>query len=389
MIKNRLSLRFRLTIWVAVAIWISGFVVIIAFVGTSRARLQNSPQTIASQLEEGGPLGQQLPPQIAGVITERMSAQIQEIAGQQLREISRIAVGSLGLVLVGGALLSYGVAVRALRPLGQMTQTASRLSTERLGERMATDGPQDELHELAVAVNAMLDRLETSFAAQKSFSANASHELRTPLQIIRAEVDVSMADLEDPDLVESADAIRTALGRSEDVITSLLLLARAEQEPATGNVDLAVLVERSMANRERLLGDGAPDLDVVLEPALVRADPATTQLLVDNLVDNAIRHCAPGGRVWVRTDGGALAIANDGDHLDDDEVRRLTERFYRPDRSRSRATGGTGLGLSIVQAIVDANGADLRLTARPEGGLIVEVAFPIPAADVHAPGPTR
>ena len=223
-----------------------------------------------------------------------------------------------GVALAAMALLSLGlgwlIAGRVLRPVHRMTTTARHLSESNLHERIDLDGPDDELKELADTFDAMLDRLETAFSAQRRFVADASHELRTPLSIIRAEVDVTLAD---PDatpgeLRAMAEAIRDATKRTERLIDSLLVLARSDAGSlASEPCDLAAMV-RSAAERVAPAAD-APELglDLELEPALVDGDRPLLERMVANLVDNAVLHNLDRG--WIslhtRTDGNRVRAA--------------------------------------------------------------------------------
>ena len=125
-------------------------------------------------------------------------------------------------------------------------------------------------------------------------------------------------------------------------------------------------------------------LELDLEPAPVLGEQALIERLVGNLVENSIRHNLPDGwfSVKTRTDGdkAVLTVANSGAMLSPEDLERLFERFYRPDKSRSRKTGGFGLGLSIVKSVVAAHGGEVRLAGLAEGGLEVTVTLPSAAA---------
>jgi hypothetical protein len=201
----------------------------------------------------------------------------------------------------------------------------------------------------------MLMRLETAFVAQREFVSNASHELRTPLAIMRAEVDVTLADPEtDADgLRHMAETIRVAITRSEDVIDKLLVLAESGDLVERGAVDLANVV-RGAAERHARAADARGLLfQVDAQPSVVVGDDALLERLADNLVDNAVRYASPDSVIHlevrsVRGDRVTLRVANAGDVIAPEEVPRLFERFYRRGTSRSRHTGGSGLGLAIV-----------------------------------------
>ncbi len=171
--------------------------------------------------------------------------------GAVLEQHARTQVLGAGIVafvllLTAAAILAWTFTGRALRPLHDVTSTARRLSAESLGERIALDGPNDEVAELADTFDAMLDRLQGAFDSQRRFVANASHELRTPLAVIRTELDVTLSDdkADVEELRRMADVVGTAALRAEQLVEALLLLARTDgiglavHEP----VDLAAVV---------------------------------------------------------------------------------------------------------------------------------------------------
>jgi signal transduction histidine kinase len=282
---------------------------------------------------------------------------------------------ALGGTLLVAAALGYLVADHALAPLRRVTGLARRVTQERLGERIAMRGPRDELRELADTVDGMLDRLEAGFEGQRRFVANASHELRTPLTVIRAEVEVALAD---PDasvaeLRHMGEVVLEAADRTQCLLDSLMVLARSQQAlPRREPVDLAAAARTAIATT----GHEARDIHVSadLQPAPIEGDPPLIERLVANLVENAVRHNEPGGRVQVTTRAGLVRVENTGAAIAPEDVRRLAEPFERLGRDSDGP--GAGLGLSIVRAVADAHGAQLRLEPRAGGGLDVTVAFP-------------
>jgi signal transduction histidine kinase len=276
-------------------------------------------------------------------------------------------------------LIGWLLAGRALAPLRDITATARRVSSENLGERIDLPGPADELRELADTFDGMLARLDSAFASQRHFVANASHELRTPLAIMRTEVDVALAD---PDasaaeLREMGEAIRDTVDRCERLIASLLLLARSEA--ATGHeepVDIAALAGDCITDMWARAQEAQIEIRDDLEPAWTSGHPGLLERLVANLIDNGIHHNVPGGYLQVqsRTDGDKieLLVANGGAPLDPKRVQELTQPFRRLDRS----VRGFGLGLSIVRSIAQAHHGTTTLLAPASGGLEVRVTLP-------------
>ncbi len=311
---------------------------------------------------------------------------------------------ALAIMAVVAAVLGWFTAGRALRPLRRITESARRISATNLHERLAVQGPDDDVRELADMIDGLFARLDASLHAQRQFVANASHELRTPLARSRTLLEVA---LRNPGA--SAESLRAACTRAiaagaeqERLIEALLVLARGQRgltrrEP----VDLAAVTRDVLAARADQVAARGLTMDVTLEPGLLGGDMPLVERAVANLADNAIRHNRPGGAVWVTAgteDGRAfLTIANAGEEIPPDAAGRLLLPFQRGseagDAYRSRARSGPeeglGLGLSIVAAIAAAHGADLVVTPRlTGGGLSVRLTFPAaPAGLVTAAAP--
>jgi signal transduction histidine kinase len=305
----------------------------------------------------------------------------------------------IALALMGAAsiLLGWLVAGRVLRPVRTLNERAREISATNLHRRLALAGPEDELTQLADTFDDLLGRLEASFQAQRQFVANASHELRTPLTRSRTVAEVALAD---PDatvdsLRASHQRVLVAGEQQERMIEALLTLARSERgldqhEPfdLADVTDCVVASRRPEAERRRL------HLQATLEPAEASGDPRLAERLVANLVDNALRHNQPQGRVDVTTASKAgravVSVANSGPLVPPDEVERLFQPFQRLGADRTDHGTGIGLGLSIVKAIAVAHGASLTAGAQPDGGLDIEVSFPsVDAVDGRADDTSR
>jgi len=275
------------------------------------------------------------------------------------------------LTLLSGG-LGWHVAGRVLRPVHTVSGTARRLSEQNLHERIPVSGPNDEMRELAETFNAMLARLQRSFEAQSRFAANASHELRGPLTTQRALVEVAAGSpVASEDLRELASALLPVLGRQERVVDGLLALAWSEHGTTTiEEVRLDTLVRTSL---DRLPTAGV-EVTADLTPTPVLGDPVLLDLLVDNVIRNAVRHNVPGGRLWIATADRTLTVANTGRPVSADRLAELVEPFRRG--TRDRVGDGAGLGLAIVTTVAAAHHADVSLTPREGGGIRVRVTFP-------------
>jgi len=300
------------------------------------------------------------------------------------RELLVQSLISLSGMVVAAMALGWLVAGRVLRPLKDITATARRLSEQNLHERISMQGPHDELRELADTLDDMLSRLEAAFESQRDFVSNASHELLTPLSIVRAELDVTLADpnASTHDLRAMAGTVRIATERSEKLIQRLLALAHSEQGVATrSRVEIDELVRDATAHLEPLARRGEVRLVSHLEAAMVDGDRVLLERLVGNLIENAILHSRPGGEARIRTaaeDGrSVLRVDNDGSEIIPAEsVTRLFEPFARVGSDRLQRREGFGLGLSIVRSVAQAHSAVIDAVPRHDGGLSITVTFP-------------
>jgi signal transduction histidine kinase len=289
---------------------------------------------------------------------------------------SGVALAIMALLAVA---LGWIVAGRALRPLRAIIAAAQEISASNLHRRLALAGPDDELRRLGNTFDALLERLESAFAAQRQFAANVSHELRTPLTYERALIEVVLADPDTgPERLRSVlEQVLAAGVHQERLIEALLVLSRGQRGiEARERIDLADAAAQVLAAAD----PAGLRVERSLATALTEGDPRLIERLAANLVANAVQHNVPGGRVEVvtRTDRGRaiLAVANSGAAISADDLDRLFEPFERLDGSRTSGSDGLGLGLSIVRAIADAHGATITTDLPTGGGLRIEVAFP-------------
>jgi signal transduction histidine kinase len=307
-------------------------------------------------------------------------------AAQRATDSHELLVNSaiaLGVVAALALLAGWLVAGRMLRPIRTITHTARRISSTSLDERLALDGPPDELKELGDTLDGLFARLEASFEAQRHFVANASHELRTPLT---AERNLLQVALDDPETTNAewrstAEEVLASSDEQARLIDGLLTLASSEGGLSEYQpVDLATIVAESLAGLQ-------PEIDRLeihvadeTELALLGGDRLLVERLVVNLLTNAVRHNTPGGRVEINTGvqevGAFLSVTNTGPVIRPVQVERLFQPLQRLNPRRAVFQDGHGLGLSIVRAIAVAHGATITAEPMPEGGLSIRVIFP-------------
>lgn len=337
-----------------------------------------------------------VPPPIKALLgSERGRKAILTVGSQQrLSDLHQLIVESsiaLAIMALISGLLGWLVAGRVLRPLRTMTATAQQISEASLNRRLALQGPRDELRELADTIDGLLERLEGAFDAQRRFVANASHELRTPLTAARALLEMVITDRHATvhTFRETCRQVLEEGEQQEQLIDALLALAQGQRGiDHRERLDLAAIVGEVLKAHQPEARARGLELEVTLKAAPVSGDRRLLGRLVSNLVQNAIRHNHPAGRVrvWVENHAGdaTLAVANTGPPIRPDEIDRLLQPFQRLTPDRTGQGDGFGLGLSIVSAIARAHDASLDVRPGRSGGLRIEVRFPgAPAAELQ------
>ncbi|MFC5181527.1 sensor histidine kinase [Actinomadura harenae] len=365
-LPNRISVRLRLTVLYGALFFLAG--VLLLFVTYLLLR---------SVLDSVFPAGTGIRYPDGSFIT---SEAIRDLAMRRMLTRSLLALLGVGIIAV---VMGYFVADRALSPLQRVTATARRLSESTLHERIALDGPEDEIKELADTFDAMLERLSDAFDTQRRFVGNASHELRTPLAINRTLLEVALTDPEaSDDLKTVGKTLLANNARHERLIEGLLLLARSERELTTRvPTDLSEVAATVLTNLARREQPNEVSVHRELTPGATPGDPVLLEHLVSNLVDNAIKHNSDGGEVWVRT--GVLSgyatvqVENTGPVVPAYEIERLFEPFRRLNADRLESAKGAGLGLSIVRSVVLAHRGRVYAAPRQGGGLVITVRLPL------------
>ncbi len=303
--------------------------------------------------------------------------------------------GIFGLVTFGvlaiAALGAIGVARVALRPLGRVVDTATRVSELQLasGEVAIADrvpdaqaDPRTEVGQVGAALNRMLGHVEGALVARqhseekvRRFVSDASHELRTPLASIRGYAELARrfeTDLPEP-AIRSLDRIESESIRMTRLVEDLLELARLDegQELALGEVELVRMLADAIGDAYTVAPDHEWELDAPDGPVTIQGDAARLEQVIVNLVANAHRHTPEGTLVSValrelpETDEVEIVVADDGPGIDPALQPHLFERFARGDASRTRATGSTGLGLAIAAAVVEAHSGRIEAVSQP------------------------
>lgn len=284
-------------------------------------------------------------------------------------------MGSMALVLI--PVLAWTLAGLALRPIRDMVDTAKRMDPEHLSLRFPQFRTKDELELLALTFNTLLDRIDHFVTQRRDLLANAAHEFRTPLAAIRSTAEVALGQHRSVEEYEERLASIIDQGSAlEQLVNQLLFLAEAENEQALRqpeSVDLHQLIERSTQMFRVIAESKEIQFHFQGSTACVLGNRRHLSMMVNNLIDNALKFTGAGGRVDVQLNHSPdrrnviLNVRDTGMGIEPADIPRVFERFFRTDRARGRGgeTPGTGLGLSLVQAIVNAHGGTVVLESQP------------------------
>jgi signal transduction histidine kinase len=297
---------------------------------------------------------------------------------------------TLLLAAGGGAALGAGFMQR----IEAVNRTTRSIMEGDLSQRVPTRGGQDEMEQLAVNLNAMLDRIQGLMESVKRVSDDIAHDLRTPLSRLRHHLEAARASV-GPDSEPVIEQSIAELDAILETFSALLRIAQIEsgaRQSAFADVNLSEIVSAVVDAYEAVAEDRSQTLKAAIEAdVVIRGDRELLTQMVANLIENAIRHCPSGVRTGVRVarqDGApSLLVEDTGPGIPAPERGKVFRRFYRLEGSRT--TPGSGLGLALVKAVAELHGASVELSDN-EPGLRVTVRFPagrqaspMPAASEH------
>jgi signal transduction histidine kinase len=318
--------------------------------------------------------------QVAKTASERASS----FAGMAPWLLAPVAL----LVLLLGAVIRLAVN-RALQPLDTLGQDIQRRGDNDL-HAVPIRGMPQELMPLGQSLNQLLERVAGLLARQRQVLADAAHELNTPLAAVKLQAQLARRS-SDSDRVAALDELDEGIDRSTHLVAQLLQMARLESDERK-DLPVPVRLDQLAANTVAAFSAQADARDIDLglvscAAATVHADPADLRVLLDNLVDNALRHTPAGSQVDVRveeSDGQAILIVDDnGPGIAEADRERALQRFVRLNPTADAS--GSGLGLAIVKHIAQKNEGLLTLVSSPSGGLRVRVVFNARQAAVSKP----
>ena len=274
---------------------------------------------------------------------------------------------------------------RILKPINNVIKTAKSISTDDLSKRIEIPKEEDELQDLTLIINEMLDRLETSFENQKKFVSDASHELRTPLAIIKgyAEIIRKRGTTDIDIFVESIDSIISETDNMRNLIQKLLFLAKGEITKINTKfteIDANEMVRQ--IHSDTVVSTKTHKFHLEMgEDYKIKGDETLLQQAIRALIENATKYSEPNTNIYIKSfikNGfGRISIRDEGVGISDEDAKRIFDRFYRVDLSRTKATGGTGLGLAIVKRIVEIHNGKIEIDSKMNEGTEISIVLPI------------
>lgn len=337
-------------------------------------QLQNDGHTVGYFLVEGG-------------------MEINRVEERNL--INRLNTAAITAALVAGSislLIAFFLAYRLLRPVRDLTHAAEKLGQGDLSERVPVHG-KDELAMLGTTFNQMAASLEHAEKSRRAMTADIAHELRNPLAVQRANLEALQDGIYPltPQNLEPVIEQNTLLNRLVEDLQTLALADSGQLELDVAEVDFKRLVERvverfnpnAAANNIAIRFSSSDAVDG--ESFKIIIDPIRIEQVIGNLLSNAIRYTPKGGTIDLHLEtlqrDISLEIHDSGPGIPASALPYVFDRFYRADRSRSRADGGTGLGLAIARQLTRAHGGELLASNHPAGGALFTLRLPRSTSD--------
>lgn len=312
------------------------------------------------------------------IVAERADIRVEIIT----KMLSSLLIGNLMAIMLIAILVGW-IITTGLSPLHQLSQAMQQRDLDYLQPIKLSDSPPNELKPVLNALNHLLDRLDEGIERERRFLADAAHELRTPLSVLKLQLELASQSIALEQKQQGIEDALMGVNRSTHTVEQLLTLARLEankQALQRDEIDLVGLVQEVTASLYPLAQQKEQNLELDYQQDLmiVKANRVLINVLVRNLIENAIKYSPSNSTIHIllKQDVNQLClkVRDQGQGVPEEDLNRLTQRFYRHEQSSD--TRGTGLGLSIVQKILDLHDGNITFQNRPTGGLSVSVCLP-------------
>ena len=294
-----------------------------------------------------------------------------------------------GIVILVGLLIIYitskYLSKRVLKPINAIINSARTINAKNLSERIPDSKSGDELERLSKILNQMLNRLETSFYNQSKFVSDASHELRTPLTIIKGYAAIiKKRKLTNPEIFEeSIDSIINEVDNMLNLIEKLLFLARGERNKinsAFKEVHINDMIEQIYT--EAKISNKKHNYKIVKnDECILNIDETLLKQAIRTILENSMKYSEEGSTIYIGSEivkkEVIITIRDEGIGISEEDQKRVFERFYRIDESRTKSTGGTGLGLAIVSRIIEIHNGRINIKSKLNVGTEIQLILPV------------
>jgi heavy metal sensor kinase len=312
---------------------------------------------------------------------------IRKEAAELIVDLASAYLTALPIAVLVAGFGVWWITRKALQPLQDVAEAAERIHAKALDQRLPHPPVRDEIGRLVRVLNDTFDRLDRSFAQAMRFSSDASHELKTPLTIMRGEIESALrAEADNPKIQSLLDSLLQQTQRLSDVAENLLLLSRADADALAlkiETIDFSAMCYELAEDAEILsLRRHITTKSAISSGIQVCADEFYLRRILLNLLDNAIKYNVEGGTVAMSAARSGsyvfFRISNTGPGIPLEHTKRIFERFYRSDLSRSSVSHGSGLGLSICREIVLLHGGQIWLERPSPGWTAFVFSLPVP-----------
>lgn len=372
------TIRFKLTLWYSLLLLFFA-VTFVIFINMVVARFyQNEPPAPAPLLPRNPIMREHWEN-----LSEIQQEIVQEIRREDLKKVRLISLYSLLPLTLLSFSGGYIISGQMLLPIKKLNRQMKTMTAKKLDTKIVHHDVGDEMSELINNFNKMTTRLNDSFELQKQFVENASHELKTPLSVIKTNLDAALMDTNIPknELDKHIHASMKSIDFMDKLIEDLLLLSLLENQIKKEDVEILdiindaknqILTSRKQSNNSIQLNVSSRTRQLKLH-----ANQVLLQRAIMNLLENAFKYSNQGDPVVIDVADNnneiVISISDQGPGIPKDQQRKIFERFYRVDKSRSRKTGGSGLGLAITKKIIEAHNGIVTVRSTVGKGSIFEI----------------
>lgn len=310
-----------------------------------------------------------------------------EIVQKYEDDLFRILSMGLGAVVFLSILAGNRSGKKLVEPIYRMNEQMKEISINNLSARIEVSGVKDELKDLAIAFNAMMDQIQNSVEKQNQFVSDASHELRTPISVVKGYADLldRWGKSEEQVRDEAITAIQQEAEHMKQLIEKLLFLARGDMKVQKLEKEPFLISEviEEIYRETKMIDESHQILLEQNEDNMIFADRGMIKEAVRIFVENSIKYTPIGGQIVLSTyqynHKVEIIVKDTGEGIRREDLRRIFDRFYRADKSRSKQSGGTGLGLAIAKWIIDIHQG--KIYAKSQIGRGSEFCIVLPLVD--------